>query len=444
MRASAFGRPVPTTRALWVAALSLVPAVIAMLSPRIAPVLLLFDLVLVLLVVIDFFSAPRASLLEVRRLTEPVWSAGRANLVVLELTAGERTLRGELRDWVSPGPLVEGMRASFEVRGLTRVEWKATPVTRGPVKLGPLTVRLRGPLGLCARQFVVPLEESVKVFPDLAVLTHDELTLARAQDEQARRPLKVRSEGREFESLREYRRGDDRRSIDWKATARRGRAMVRQHQPERNQQVIILLDCGRHMAGEAKEGQLSRRKLDYAVDAALRLARVALDQGDVVGVGAFGATIKAWLAPRKGLEHLAAIAQTLSGVQASLEESDVGLAIDRAFSRGARRSLVIVLTDLLDPDAAAALIRRTRSLVPRHLPMIVSLQDGELHTIAHSVPTTTDEAYQRVAAARLERDGAATVARLRDGGARVVRGPPSSFANASVNAYLDVKARGLL
>ena len=131
-------------------------------------------------------------------------------------------------------------------------------------------------------------------------------------------------------------------------------------------------------------------------------------------------------------------------MQASLEESDVGLAIDRAFSRRARRSLVIELTDLLDPDAAAALIRRTRSLVPRHLPMIVSLQDGELHTIAHSVPTTTDEAYQRVAAARLERDGAATVARLRDGGARVVRGPPSSFANASVNAYLDVKARGLL
>ncbi|MBL8915726.1 MAG: DUF58 domain-containing protein [Archangium sp.] len=437
------GRPVPTSRALWVAALSLVPAVLAMLSPRVAPLLAIFDGALITLVLIDYFSSPSSKSIEVRRITEPVWSAGRANVVTLELTLAvgvTRALRGEIRDWLTPGPIVEAMRQTFDVHGLTRVVWKATPLTRGPVTLGPVTVRLLGPLGLCARQFKIDLSETVKVFPDLAVLSHDELTLARAQDEQAKRPIKVRSEGREFESLREYRRGDDRRSIDWKATARRGRAMVRQHQPERNQQVILLLDCGRHMAGEIE----GRRKLDHAVDAALRLARVALDQGDVVGVGAYGATMKAWLPPRKGLEHLASIAQTLSTVQASLEESDVGLAIDRAFSRGARRSMVIVLTDLLDPDAASALIRRTRSLVPRHLPMIVSLQDSKLHAAATLVPSTTNEAFERVAAVRLERDGAATVARLREGGARVVRGPPSSFAGASVNAYLDVKARGLL
>ncbi|MFT3707432.1 MAG: DUF58 domain-containing protein [Archangium sp.] len=435
--------PIPTRRSLWIAAISIVPAVVAMLSPRIAPVLLLIDVLLFVLIVIDFFSAPRASSLVIRRITEQVWSAGRANHVTLELTLApgvSRGLRGEIRDWIDPGPAVNGLRQTFEVNALTRVEWTATPPTRGPVKLGPVTVRLLGPLGLCARQFTIPLPETVKVFPDLAVLTHDELTLARAQDEQARRPLRVRSEGREFESLREYRAGDDRRAIDWKATARRGRAMVRQHQPERNQQVVLLLDCGRHMAGEVE----GRRKLDHAVDAALRLARVALDQGDLVAVGAYGAAMKAWLPARKGLEHLAAIAQTLSTVQADLEEADVGLALDRAFSRGARRSMVIILTDLLDPDAAAALIRRTRSLVPRHLPMVVSLQDGALHALAHSVPATTDEAYQRVAAGRLERDGAATVAKLREGGARVVRGPPAAFAGASVNAYLDVKARGLL
>jgi uncharacterized protein (DUF58 family) len=434
---------VPTTRALWLAALTFVPAVIAMLSPRIAPVLIFFDVAIVALVVIDFVSSPRASALVVRRITEPVWSAGRANRVTLELTlapGAKRGVRGELRDWLDAGPAVDGLRQTFELTSVTRVEWQATPSTRGALKLGPVTIRLLGPLRLCARQFTVPLAEQVKVFPDLAVLTHDELTLARAQDEQARRPVRVRSDGREFESLREYRAGDDRRSIDWKATARRGRAMVRQHQPERNQQVVVLLDCGRHMAGEVE----GRRKVDHAVDAALRLARVALDQGDLVAVGAYGASMKAWLPARKGLEHLAAIAQTLSTVQAGLEESDVGLAIDRAFARGGRRSMVIILTDLLDPDAAAALIRRTRSLVPRHLPLIASLQDGALHALAHAVPETTDEAYQRVAATRLERDGAATVARLREGGARVVRGPPKQFAGASVNAYLDVKARGLL
>lgn len=105
---------------------------------------------------------------------------------------------------------------------------------------------------------------------------------------------------------------------------------------------------------------------------------------------------------------------------------------------------MIVLTDLLDQDTANALLLRTRRLVPRHLPMIVSLQDAEVHRVATAVPSTAEEAYQRVVAVRLEREGAATVARLREGGARVVRGAPSVFARAGVNAYLDVKQRGLL
>jgi uncharacterized protein (DUF58 family) len=272
------------------------------------------------------------------------------------------------------------------------------------------------------------------------VLTRDALELARAEDQVSRRVIRVRAEGREFESLREYRPGDDRRSIDWKATARRGKPFVRQHQPERNQQVILLLDCGRHMAGEVD----GRRKLDHAVDATLRLAKVALDQGDLVGVLAFGKDVKRWLPPRKGAEQLRAIAQALYQVEAVLEESNYGAAMDQAFARGSRRSLVIVLTDLLDEETASSLLLRTRKLVPRHLPMIVSLQDEAVHRVATAVPASATAAYERVVAARMERDGEATVAKLREGGARVVRGPPAAFASAGVSAYLDIKQRGLL
>lgn len=431
--------PVPTTRALWLSALSLVPAVVALLSPSIAPLLIAFDVALLILIGVDFMLAPRAGLLQIRRVVEPVLSSGRTNVVRLEL-ASTRAVTGELRDWVTPGPAIEGHRARFHVDGVSVIEWHLTPSTRGDLHFGPLTLRLDGPLGLCTRRQSVPLLQSVKVFPDLSVLSLDALELARAEDQVSRRVIRVRAEGREFESLREYRPGDDRRSIDWKATARRGKALVRQHQPERNQQVLLLLDCGRHMAGEVD----GRRKLDHAVDAALRLAKVALDQGDLVGVMAFGRDVKRWLPPRKGVEQLRAIAQALYQVEAALEESHYGAALDQAFARGSRRSLVIVLTDLVDQDTASALLLRTRRLVPRHLPMIVSLQDDAVHRVATEVPATATAAYERVVAARLERAGEATVAKLREGGARVVRGSPAVFASAGVSAYLDIKQRGLL
>ncbi len=442
--------PVPTTRALWLAALSLIPAAAALLSPSIAPVLLAIDAALLVLVAIDFVLAPRASELEIRRIVEPVLSAGRVNVVKLEVTPLRRSVSGDLRDWVTPGPQVEGHRQRFPLpapagrgagaRGETILEWRLTPSTRGDLQFGPVTLKLDGPLGLCSRRQTVALPQSVKVFPDLTVLSRDALELARAEDQVSRRVIRVRAEGREFESLREYRPGDDRRSIDWKATARRGKPFVRQHQPEKNQQVILLLDCGRHMAGESE----GRRKLDHAVDATLRLAKVALDQGDLVGVLAFGRDVKRWLPPRKGVEQLRAIAQALYQVEAVLEESNYGAAIDHAFAKGSRRSLVVVLTDLMDRDTASALLLRTRKLVPRHLPLVVSLQDQAVHRVATEVPATAAAAYERVIAAKLERDGEATVARLREGGARVVRGTPAVFASAGVSAYLDIKQRGLL
>jgi uncharacterized protein (DUF58 family) len=435
--------PIPTTRALWLAALSLAPALVALLSPSIAPALLAFDLALLALIIIDFLRAPRADALVVRRLVEPVLSSGRPNQVTLELALApgqQRAVRGEFRDWVTPGPHVEGHRQPFTLTGSTVTHWKLTPTTRGDLTLGPLTLRLEGPWGLCSRRVTLPLVQQVKVFPDLTVLSHDALALARAESDVSRRVVRQRAEGREFESLREYRPGDDRRTLDWKATARRGRPFVRQYQPERNQQVVLLLDCGRHMAGEVD----GRRKLDHAVDATLRLAKVALDQGDLVGVLAFGRDVKRWIPPRRSAEHLRTIAQALYQVEAVLEESNYGVAIDRAFERGARRSLVVILTDLVDPEAASALVLRSRKLVPRHLPMIVSLQDEAVHRLATEIPTTTTQAYERVVAQRLERDGQATVAKLREGGARVVRGTPAAFASAGVSAYLDVKERGLL
>ena len=122
--------PVPTTRALWLAALSLVPAVVALLSPSVAPLLIAFDVALIALIAIDFALAPRAGVLALVRSVEPVLSSGRVNVVRIEL-ASARAVTGELRDWVTPGPSIEGQRARFEVDGVSVIEWRLTPSTRG-------------------------------------------------------------------------------------------------------------------------------------------------------------------------------------------------------------------------------------------------------------------------------------------------------------------------
>ena len=222
--------------------------------------------------------------------------------------------------------------------------------------------------------------------------------------------------------------------------------MVRVTQPERNQQVLLLLDCGRHMAGETagSPGTPARRKLDFAVDAALRVAKVSLDQGDLVGVLAFGAGVKAWLPPRKGAEALKAICALLYRVEATLEESDYGAAIDLAFSRGRKRSLVLLFTDLLDADTSAALVKRTLKLVPRHLPVVACLLDEDLRRVAQAVPADLPAAFDRQVAQKLEDEYRLTAARLRDAGARVIRASAHGFGAATVNAYLEIKQRGLL
>jgi uncharacterized protein (DUF58 family) len=435
--------PIPTTRAVGFAAVALLPAVLAVAFPPLAWLALALDVALVGLAAIDFLRAPRAASLLITREVAPVLSSGvpnRVRLVLEQRPGATGEVRGEVKDSPPPGPEAHGHRQRLGFTGRTTLEWRLVPKTRGDLVLGDAWLRLEGPLGLCARQERVPLTQAVKVFPDLTALTQDAVKLARASDDASRRVVRVRAEGREFESLREYRVGDDRRAIDWKATARRGKAMVRQHQPERNQQVLLLLDCGRHMAGEV----LGRRKLDHAVDAALRLAKVSLDKGDLVGVLAFAAEVKVFLPPKKGAEQLFAITQALYRVEASLEESDYGLALDRAFARGVRRTLVVVMTDLLDAESSQALVKRTLKLVPRHLPLVASLLDDEVRQAATLVPATKAQAYERQVAARLEGEVRATVARLRDAGAQVLRAPARDFGPSAVNAYLEVKARGLL
>jgi uncharacterized protein (DUF58 family) len=438
------GRPVPTGLAVALLAVGLLPAALAVVGPAFGWLALALDVAVVALCVADFVLAPRASALEVRRVVEPVLSSGVPNPVRLELVlVGQAPVRGRVRDGVPAGVDGRDYEQPFTLcreAPQTVASYALNPPTRGDLNFGDVHLRLLGPLGLCARQARVSAAQHVKVYPDLTALTREALTLAQASDAPSERTLRRASEGREFESLREYHPGDDYRTIDWKASARRARTMVRVYQPEQNQPVLLLLDCGRHMAGKVD----GRRKLDHAVDAALRMAKVSLDEGDLVGVLAFASDVRAFLPPRKGREHLRLITETLYRAEAALEESDYGRAYDFAFARQTRRSLVVLFTDLVDPDASGTLLTRTLALRPRHLPVVASLLDEQLRAAATAVPETTQDAYTRQAAARLEDEYRRTAVTLRDSGALVVRAPARGFSAAAINTYLHVKARGLL
>ena len=438
------GRPVPTGLAVTLLAAALVPSALAVASLSFGWLALALDVAVVALCVVDFLRAPRASDVEVRRQVEPILRSGVDNPVQLELTPRRAVLlRGEVRDEAPVDVAVDGHRQPFSIAPHERqaqVSYTVRPPARGDVRFGSIHLRLLGPLGLCARQVRVAAEQTVKVYPDLTALTQEALVLARASDAPAERPQRRQGEGREFESLREYRNGDDYRTIDWKASARRARTMVRVFQPERNQPVLLLLDCGRHMAGKVD----GRRKLDHAVDAALRLAKVSLDAGDLVGVLTFASEVRTYLPPRKGREHLRLLTEALYRAEAALEESDYGRAYDLAFARSSRRTLVVLFTDLVDPDASGTLVARTLMLRPRHLPLVASLLDEDLQAAATLLPVEPQEAYTRQAAARLEEEYRRTAVTLRDSGVLVVRAPARGFGAAAINTYLHVKSRGLL
>jgi uncharacterized protein (DUF58 family) len=439
---SHWGWPVPTKRAVVLAAIGLVPAAFASLVHQFSGWLWFFDAGLLVAIAVDFGRAPRATQLTVERMVPAALSSGRPNPIRLhlDLARPQAAIALTFRDWVSPGPALVGHQQSLTVSGPCDASWSITPHARGDLTVGPLTVRLNGPMGLCQRQVTLRNEQALRVYPDLIALSADALALARAEPNDAKRVIRKREEGREFESMREYRPGDDKRTIDWKATARRAKTVVRIHRPERNQVVWLFLDCGRQMAGQASQ----RRKLDAAVDAALRLAKVAIDAGDQVGVVAFGAQVTAFCPLGKGAGHLHTLARFLYRIEASLEESNLGLAIDRAFARQQRRSLVVVLTDLFDVEASRGLVHHLARLTPRHLALVVSLRDEALHALATASPRTEREAHVRHAAARLEVDATHAATRLTRAGTKVVRAMPEALGASAVSAYLDIKDRGLL
>jgi uncharacterized protein (DUF58 family) len=250
----------------------------------------------------------------------------------------------------------------------------------------------------------------------------------------------------DFESLRDYVPGDDVRFVDWKAFAHRGRPMVRQYQVERGQELILLLDCGRRMAATTSAGRTRGwTKLDYALDAALQLAAVALQEGDRVGVLAFDSEVRAWVPPRRGARIFPRLMEAVFDLEPSLKEADLGRALLEVNLRHRRRAMVVILSDVADPLSIerqrAALARGSRR---QHL-VFAALDDPAVRAATTRAEEPDPETSSlRAGAMHLMEERRLGLAQLTGAGARVLNPLPADTAGPLLTAWLDARRAALL
>jgi len=316
-----------------------------------------------------------------------------------------------------------------------------TPVTRGAADLQSLYVWYENPLGLLRRRRQVVAPQPIRVYPDLsAVERYGALHVRNRTIEAGLRRIQLRGIGTEFESLREWSDGDAFRTIDWKATARRGKLMVAQHEVERSQSVVLLLDCGRLMTARIE----GRRKLDYAVTAALSLATIAGLASDRVGLVAFAREIIAAAAPRSTRSSIARLSEALYDLEPRFEEANYARAFGYLRHHLHKRSLIVFLTDVIDPLAQAAAMTEVASLAKHHLLVCVFMNDAAVSDALAREPHTVRDAYRANVAQGLANERRTAKAILERTGVLVVDVPAKQLSTALIDEYLRVKRRGLL
>jgi uncharacterized protein (DUF58 family) len=438
---------IPTRRTATLAGIAVGVAVAASLLPALR--FPLFGLDLLVLAAAADAAWVRGRGIAVRREVASIFSVGRANPVTLHLkNHSGRVLRGVVADDPVQDALIEGLPATFSLAPLEEavVRYEITPTRRGPRELGAVTVRWDAPLGLVARQERTALPARVDVYPDVHAARGLELLRRQGREDARLGSLRVRGGDTEFERLRPYQRGDEIRHIDWRATARRDEPVVRQFQAESNQNVVFAVDLGRGMRGaaEAAEGRPALTAVDAALNAALLAADVALRGGDRAGLLAFDDAPRVFVRPEGGRHGARKLARAAHALDASLAPTDYRAATAFLRAQVRARSLVVVLTNLLEPRAASELASSLEALLPRHLPLCVLVRDPEVEALVTAPVEGQDGLYVRAAAAEALAQREALLRRLERRGVLVLDCDPRDLTPELVRRYLEVKARRLL
>ncbi|MGZ4710416.1 MAG: DUF58 domain-containing protein [Acidimicrobiales bacterium] len=432
--------PIPTRR---LALVALVSAVAVVAIDRVVGVLLVAG-VLVGLALVDWALAVRPSVIGIERTLPEVLGLGAEAEISWEVANPTgRTQHVAFSDELAPSLSAGTRRARVEVpaRSSVLVRTGIRPTRRGRFAIATMTVRVDGPLGLASRQAARQHRSVLRVYPPFRSRDEAELRINRARIlEVGLRSAQGRGGGTEFDQLREYSVDDEFRRIDWSATARVGKAIVRTYRAERNQTVISLLDNGRVMAGRVD----GVPRVEHAMDAVMMMTAVATRLGDRAGLVVFDRDVRAVVAPGHGRNQLGLVTEAMYALEPVLAESDYLGAFATTLARFRRRAMLVVFTDLVEQAVGETLLPALPLISRNHLVVVAAVQDPDVVRWAVTTPTDASGAYRKAAAVQALDERRRTTARLRGLGATVVDAPPGKLAPLLADAYLKVKATGRL
>jgi uncharacterized protein (DUF58 family) len=427
-------------------ALGIIP-VVAFDRPEVLPVWLGFTL---LIVVLDLMLAGSPRAVHLSRSVPEAIRLGESTVATLTLTnTGRRTVRGIVRDAWQPSAVATPRRHRLRLpAGERRVlSTRLTPFRRGERRAAHVTIRSWGPLGVAGRQATLGLPGSIRVLPAFNSRKHLPSRLARLRELDGSTSVMVRGQGTEFDSLRDYVRGDDVRSLDWRATARRTdptrasgpRLVVRTWRPERDRRVVIIVDSGRTAAARIDD----EPRLDTAYESALLLAALASKAGDRVDLVIYDRRVRGRVQGATGPALLSRMVNAMAPVDPELIEMDWSAVPGLVRSVTSQRALVVLATSIESPAASSGLLAVLPQLTRKHLVLVSSVTDPTVIE-ARSMRDNRSEVYLAAAAERSLLDQARVAAAIRQLGADVVTGSPADLPPALADRYIALKAAGRL
>ncbi|HYG59280.1 MAG TPA: DUF58 domain-containing protein, partial [Symbiobacteriaceae bacterium] len=339
------------------------------LGPGWVSVSVALSLVLLTFALTDLLLSRRR--IEVTRKPGTALSLGTDNPITLELRCTGGPVDVELKDDLPLHMALDGHFPRLKAGDRwEEAQYRVKPMQRGRYVVGPLHARYTSSLGLWRRHLTWrEATETVHVYPNLKAARQWEIAIRQGRTLEGLKRARIRGTGTEFESLREYMPGDQYRAINWPATARSGKLVTTLYQVDRSQPVMLLIDAGRLMIPKVK----GLTRLDHALDAALLLSTVAAERGDQCGMMLFGGEVKAFMPPRKGRGQVMAMMEAIYDVAPEQVEPDYGRMIGWFRAKHKKRSLVVLFTDMVDPDISKGLISHLSALAAHHVVLLVCL-----------------------------------------------------------------------
>ena len=327
---------------------------------------------------------------------------------------------------------------SAAIEGSFSGQVETIPGRRGQGEIGTFWLRWKGPLGLAWRQTRKKSDQSVSVMPNISAVRSPTVQMFLRDSIFGLLARKFRGEGSEFEALADYQPGMDRRSIDWKGSARHSKLLAKEFDTERNNQIVFALDCGSAMC-EPIDGL---PRIDRAVSAALLTAYISLKSGDRTSLFSFAAKPELSTPFLSGSRNFYRLQQEAATIDYRHQESNFTLALSALSNRLKRRSLIVIFTDFTDPTSADLMLEAAGRLLDKHLVLFVVLEDEELSAIINKPPETAGDVARSVTARSLFDQKRLVVTRLKHMGIDVIEGAHRDIGTRLINSYLKIKRRG--